>query len=163
MASIQTTLSVEYRTRKVCTVLTPGCRPTSCVTPISYMLIFCHWHAGFYFLVYLQVCYVLLCRLTCSQRRSSMMLICCCVEVQTLAGKDAFEPWFRKYLETFRLGNVSSEQFKELFLSDFGHLPAAKEIDWDTWFFGKGMAQPGCCHLSAKEHADRALFRSGTS
>ena len=70
------------------------------------------------------------------------MLIYSAAGTQTLAGKDAFEPWFRKYLETFRLGNVSSEEFKELFLSDFGHLPAVKEIDWDTWFFGKGMLQP---------------------
>ena len=84
---------------------------------------------------------MLLCRLRCSQRLLSMMLTCCTVGMQTLAGKDAFEPWFRKYLETFRLENVSSEQFKELFLSDFGHLPAAKEIDWDTWFFGKGVMQ----------------------
>ena len=75
------------------------------------------------------------------QSRCCRLLTIQAVVVQTVAGKDAFEAWFRKYLETFRLGNVSSEQFKELFLSDFGHLPAAKDIDWETWFFGKGTAQ----------------------
>ena len=142
-------LSVGYPMKKVCTVLAPGCHATSCVLHPYYakLIVLC-----------LQV------STSCITCRSDMSvsagahavstsrehtLTCCAADSQTLTGKDAFEPWFRKYLETFRLGNVSSEQFKELFLSDFSHLPAAKEIDWDTWFFGKGMTQQGYCYLNA--------------
>ena len=55
MASIQTTLSVEYPTKRVCILLTPGCRPQA-VSAIAIVLTFCILSAGFYFLVYLQVC-----------------------------------------------------------------------------------------------------------
>ena len=60
------------------------------------------------------------------------------LSAQTVAGTEAFEAWFRQYLEKFRLGNVSSDEFRELYMSAFGDKPVAKEIDWQTWFFGKG-------------------------
>ena len=66
---------------------------------------------------------------------------------QTVAGTEAFEAWFRKYLEKFRLGNVSSDEFRELYMSAFGDKPEAKEIDWQIWFYGRG-AQPNRLHLA---------------
>jgi len=58
---------------------------------------------------------------------------------ELVGGKAVFDPFFRDYLAAFRFSTVTSDQFKELFMERFKHVPAVQQIDWDTWFYAHGM------------------------
>lgn len=56
----------------------------------------------------------------------------------TAGGSAAFEPFFKKYIQHFRLRNASSEDFKALYMEHFADVAAVKGIDWDHWFYSTG-------------------------
>jgi len=57
-----------------------------------------------------------------------------------VGGAEVFEPFLRVYIDHFKYQCISSDQFKEFFIDYFKDKGAdIGQIDWDTWFYGRGM------------------------
>eukprot|EP00884_Botryococcus_braunii_P019549 jgi/Botrbrau1/6278/Bobra.0129s0023.1 len=56
-----------------------------------------------------------------------------------VGGPEVFEPFLREYVQAFKFKTVTSDDFKDFFLSHFKDVDAVKGIDWDTWFYKPGL------------------------
>ena len=58
-----------------------------------------------------------------------------------VGGKDVFIPFFKAYVLRFANEPVTAESFKNYFCEYFSEQGCQKvcEVDWNTWFFGRGM------------------------
>lgn len=59
--------------------------------------------------------------------------------LEGLVGTDKFEAFAKQYLQQFKFSTVSSGEFKDFFLSKFASVPAIQTLDWDVFFYGRGM------------------------
>ncbi|KAJ8963063.1 hypothetical protein NQ318_018527 [Aromia moschata] len=57
----------------------------------------------------------------------------------TVGGPDVFEPFLRKYFDTFKYKSIETKDFQAFFDSYFSENPAIKSIDWQTWLHSPGM------------------------
>ena len=63
-----------------------------------------------------------------------------CLEV--LVGADAFMGFAKAYIDKFKYGTVTSDEFRALFgeyFEDKEEATAAANFDWDAWLYGTGM------------------------
>lgn len=60
---------------------------------------------------------------------------------QVAGGPVVFDPFFKSYIQKFKAApNVTTDDFKTYYLDYFGTtVPAVHAIDWDTWFYKRGM------------------------
>jgi len=59
-----------------------------------------------------------------------------------VGGRDIFEEFIKAYVEKFKFSTVSSQEFKDFFLSYFSSKvdkSVLDQIDWNTWFNKPGM------------------------
>lgn len=56
-----------------------------------------------------------------------------------VGGPSVFEPFLRKYFDTYKYKSISTDVFKKFFLDYFAANAAVKEIDWETWLYKPGM------------------------
>lgn len=55
-----------------------------------------------------------------------------------VGGSDNFEPFLRKYFDSFKFKSIDSDHFKQLFEEHFKE-ENLSVIDWQTWFYKPGM------------------------
>ncbi|GIL75506.1 hypothetical protein Vretifemale_5282 [Volvox reticuliferus] len=70
------------------------------------------YEKGFYFLYYLQ---------------------------ELVGGADVFDPFLAAYIMAHRHKTLTSADFRNFFGEYFNKVPAAQDVDWNTWFFSPGM------------------------
>ena len=58
---------------------------------------------------------------------------------QLVGGNAKFEAFMKTYIQHFAFQAINSKQFKAFFLEQFGDLPQVSEIDWETWYYGRGI------------------------
>ena len=58
--------------------------------------------------------------------------------LQLVGGPERWNPFMKAYISKFRFGTVNSLQFKAFFLEFFADVPKASEVDWQTWYYGRG-------------------------
>jgi len=58
---------------------------------------------------------------------------------ELVGGEEKFDPFLRAYLTLFKFKTVTSDGFKEFFLTHFKDVDAVKSIDWEAWFYQPGM------------------------
>lgn len=51
----------------------------------------------------------------------------------------AFEPFLRKYLDTFKYKSIDTDDFKNFFEEHFKSQPEIKNVDWQAWLYSPGM------------------------
>jgi len=56
-----------------------------------------------------------------------------------VGGPDAFEPFFKLWIQNNSGNCVTSDQFKDFFNNYFRDVPSASQVDWDTWLYAPGM------------------------
>ena len=59
--------------------------------------------------------------------------------LERLVGSDKFEKFFKAYIARFASETLTSDDFKDFFLDQFQGNKKIQEIDWDAWFYDKGM------------------------
>jgi leukotriene-A4 hydrolase len=59
--------------------------------------------------------------------------------LERLVGSEAFEAFFQAYVARFASHILTSDDFKEFFMKHFEGNEKAKAVDWDAWFYNKGM------------------------
>jgi leukotriene-A4 hydrolase len=59
--------------------------------------------------------------------------------LERLVGTPKFEAFFRAYIARFSERVLTSDDFKAFFLEHFRGEKKIGEIDWDEWFYGRGM------------------------
>lgn len=52
---------------------------------------------------------------------------------------DVFEPFLRKYFDTYKYKSIDTDEFKSFFEKYFADNPCIKSIDWNTWLYKPGM------------------------
>jgi leukotriene-A4 hydrolase len=58
---------------------------------------------------------------------------------EVVGGPDQFEPFLRKYFDTFKFKSIDSDDFKSFFLEHFADNAAIKSVDWNAWLYCPGM------------------------
>ncbi|CAD7703430.1 unnamed protein product [Ostreobium quekettii] len=56
-----------------------------------------------------------------------------------LGGPTIFEPFMKAYVEDFKLKTLTTNDFKEYFLTYFDGHPCVGGIDWDAWLYSPGL------------------------
>ncbi|XP_023023652.2 leukotriene A-4 hydrolase [Leptinotarsa decemlineata] len=56
-----------------------------------------------------------------------------------VGGPEKFEPFLRKYFDTFKYKSIVTSDFKSFFETYFSETASITSIDWDTWLFSPGM------------------------
>ncbi|KAK9732373.1 Peptidase M1 N-terminal domain [Popillia japonica] len=56
-----------------------------------------------------------------------------------VGGPEHFEPFLRKYFDTFKYKSITTDTFRNFYESNFAHIDAIKEIDWQTWLYSPGF------------------------
>jgi len=54
-------------------------------------------------------------------------------------GKETFESFFQTYIKQFANKTLTSNDFKDFFMSQFADHEAMEGFDWDKWFYEAGM------------------------
>jgi len=72
--------------------------------------------------------------------------------LETLVGGIAnFQPFIKAYLEKFKFGCVTSDEFRQFFLSYFQskcNSSALESIDWEAWFYKPGLFKCSLFYIS---------------
>jgi len=58
---------------------------------------------------------------------------------EVVGGPETFEPFLKDYYEHFKYKSITTDQFKEFFLTYFSTNPSVSTIDWETWLYSPGM------------------------
>lgn len=61
---------------------------------------------------------------------------------EAVGGPSVFEPFLRKYFDTYKFKSVDTTDFKTFFIKEFcpcGKDNKVKHIDWDLWLHGTGL------------------------
>nr|CAH7753785.1 unnamed protein product [Callosobruchus chinensis] len=56
-----------------------------------------------------------------------------------VGGPDVFEPFLRKYFETYKYKSIDTNDFKNFFERHFSGNSNISSIDWDSWLYKPGM------------------------
>ncbi|KAL3285509.1 hypothetical protein HHI36_000040 [Cryptolaemus montrouzieri] len=61
---------------------------------------------------------------------------------EAVGGPSVFEPFLRKYFDTYKYESIDTVDFKTFFIKEFcpcGKDNKVKQIDWDLWLYGTGL------------------------
>ena len=58
---------------------------------------------------------------------------------ELVGGSAVFEPFLKKYFQTFAYKSLDSDQFKQFFTDYFRDKTGVDCVDWNTWFYSPGM------------------------
>ena len=53
--------------------------------------------------------------------------------IEKKVGTPKFEKFAKKYLSHFSKKTVTSQEFQDFVMDEFGHLEAMRNFDWDSW------------------------------
>ncbi|GJQ82648.1 hypothetical protein Trydic_g19665 [Trypoxylus dichotomus] len=56
-----------------------------------------------------------------------------------VGGPKQFEPFLRKYFDTYKFQSIVTDVFQELYRSHFANVPAIAKIDWNAWLYTPGF------------------------
>lgn len=56
-----------------------------------------------------------------------------------VGGPEKFEPFLRKYFETYKYKSLTTDEFVSFFKSEFSETKDIEDIDWNTWLYAPGM------------------------
>ncbi|XP_049817242.1 leukotriene A-4 hydrolase isoform X2 [Aethina tumida] len=57
----------------------------------------------------------------------------------TVGGPEQFEPFLRKYFDTFKYKSIDTDDFKNFFENYFSSVTNIKDINWNLWLYTPGM------------------------
>ncbi|KAI4466578.1 leukotriene a-4 hydrolase [Holotrichia oblita] len=58
---------------------------------------------------------------------------------RVVGGPEHFEPFLRKYFDTFKYKSITTDTFRNFYESNFAHVDAIKHIDWQKWLYCPGF------------------------
>ncbi|CAK9109367.1 Leucine aminopeptidase (Epoxide hydrolase) (Leukotriene A-4 hydrolase homolog) (LTA-4 hydrolase) [Durusdinium trenchii] len=79
--------------------------------------------------------------------------------LEKIVGQERFEAYLRAHVKRFSGGCLDENDFKNFFLEHFSSEPAVKEVDWQKWFYGRGMPEMPALHSTLAEKVE-LLFSS---
>lgn len=56
-----------------------------------------------------------------------------------VGGPEKFEPFLRKYFDTFKYKSIETKDFQDFFSTYFSSNPDIESVDWNTWLYSPGM------------------------
>ncbi|GJQ82649.1 hypothetical protein Trydic_g19666 [Trypoxylus dichotomus] len=57
---------------------------------------------------------------------------------EIVGGPTHFEPFLRKYFNTYKFKSITTDVFQKFYQSHFANVAAVANIDWDEWLYGLG-------------------------
>ncbi|KAJ3648764.1 hypothetical protein Zmor_020541 [Zophobas morio] len=58
---------------------------------------------------------------------------------EVVGGPAQFEPFLRKYFDTFKFKSIDTDDFKSFFENHFSNNSAIQSVDWNVWLYSPGM------------------------
>ncbi|GJQ82646.1 hypothetical protein Trydic_g19664 [Trypoxylus dichotomus] len=56
-----------------------------------------------------------------------------------VGGPKFFEPFLRKYFDTYKFKSITTDVFRRFYESYFANVSAITEVDWDKWLYSPGL------------------------